>query len=152
MGCCSLPPSPHHSPLPLLFFSNLYYCSTLRRFHRSAAEKILQEVLEEKMAFCNERDKKGRLSFAWDSEACHEMISEIVGDCQKKVVDMMRTQSEGDPRYKFVVQASMGENQNQMVRNASRCLWDDKTDNCASAQWTNGKVYAVAMCFALYYE
>lgn len=104
------------------------------------------------MTFCNERDKKGRLAFTWDSESCQEIVTEIVGDCQKKVVEMMKTQSEGDPRYKFVFQASMGENQNQMVRNASRCLWDFETDNCASASWTNGKTYAVAMCFALYYE
>ena len=104
------------------------------------------------MTIADERDKKGRLSFSWDSDACQEIVSEIVGDCQKKVVEMMRTQSEGDPRYKFVVQASMGENQNQMVRNASRCLWDAEIDNCASASWSNPKIYAVVQCFALYYE
>lgn len=57
-----------------------------------------------------------------------------------------------EPRYKFIFQATMGENHNQMIRNASRCLWDSTTDNCASASWTNGRVYAVATCFALYYE
>ena len=56
------------------------------------------------------------------------------------------------PRYKLVFQASFGENLGQMVRSASRCLWDAETDNCASASWSNARVYAVAMCFALYYE
>ena len=56
------------------------------------------------------------------------------------------------PRFKFVFQASMGENHSQMIRNASRCLWDAEIDNSASASWTNGRVYAVASCFALYYE
>ena len=56
------------------------------------------------------------------------------------------------PRYKVVFQATMGENHSQMIRNASRCLWDAEFDNCASASWTNGRVYAVASCFALYYE
>ena len=46
----------------------------------------------------------------------------------------------------------MGENHSQMVRNASRCLWDATTDNCASEYWTNGRVYCVVTCFALYYE
>ena len=65
---------------------------------------------------------------------------------------MKAANNDAPPRYKFVFQASMGENNNQMIRNASRCLWDDKEDNCASASWSNGRVYAVAMCFALYYE
>ena len=105
------------------------------------------------MAFTNERDKKGRLSFVWDPELSQEIVTEITGDCQKKVIAMMQEQDAGNPpRYKFVFQASMGENHNQMVRNASRCLWDSEIDNCASASWSNGRVYAVAMCFALYYE
>ena len=56
------------------------------------------------------------------------------------------------PRYKLVFQATMGENNQQMIRHASRCLWDVDVDNCASASWSNGRVYAVAMCFALYFE
>ena len=122
-----------------------------RSFRRSGAERILREVLEEKMAFTNERDKKGRLSFVYNSDDSGETIREIVEDCQNKVIAMMKAQA-GPPRYKFVFQATMGENHQQMVRNASRCLWDSEIDNCASAYWTNGRVYAVATCFALYYE
>ena len=57
-----------------------------RSFRRSAATKILTEVLEEKMAFTNERDKKGRLSFVYNSDDSAETIREIVEDCQKKVI------------------------------------------------------------------
>ena len=38
------------------------------------------------MAFTNERDKKGRLSFVYNSEEAEEAIREIVEECQKKVV------------------------------------------------------------------
>ena len=38
------------------------------------------------MAFTNERDKKGRLSFVYNSDDSGETIREIVEDCQKKVV------------------------------------------------------------------
>ena len=127
------------------------HAHTCDRFRRSATEKILAAVLEEKMAFTNERDKKGRLSFVYNSDDSGETIREIVEDCQNKVIAMMKAQA-GPPRYKFVFQATMGENHQQMVRNASRCLWDSAMDNCASASWTNGRVYAVATCFALYYE
>jgi hypothetical protein len=65
----------------------------------------------------------------------------------------MRTaNNDQPPRYKLIFQATMGENQQQLVRSASRCLWDPKYDNVASASWNNPKIYAVVMCFALYYE
>ena len=38
------------------------------------------------MAFTNERDKKGRLSFVYNSDDSAETIREIVEDCQKKVI------------------------------------------------------------------
>ena len=64
----------------------------------------------------------------------------------------MREKTDAPPRYKFVFQASFGENLGHMVRSASRCLWDEDTDNCASATWSNERVYVVVMCFALYFE
>ena len=140
---------------PVKVYENTYIMkpSEAQRFKRSAAEKVLHEVLEEKMAFTNERDKKGRLSFVYNSDDSGETIREIVEDCQKKVIAQMRAaNNDQPPRYKFVIQATMGENHSQMIRNASRCLWDSEIDNCASAYWTNGRVYAVATCFALYYE
>jgi hypothetical protein len=42
------------------------------------------------MAFTNERDKKGRLSYVYNSEDSAETIREIVEDCQKKVVGEYR--------------------------------------------------------------
>ena len=38
------------------------------------------------MAFTNERDKKGRLSFIYNSDDSGETIREIVEECQKLVV------------------------------------------------------------------
>jgi len=105
------------------------------------------------MAYTNERNAKGRLTWVYDSLDARDVIQEIVADCQKKVVARMTADNfDQKPRYKLVFIASMGENHSQMVRNASRCLWDPAEDGCASATWTNGRVYAVATCFALYYE
>jgi len=140
---------------PIKVYENTYIMkpTDAQRFKRSEAAKLLQEVLDKKMEFTNERDKKGRLSYVFSQEDAAEVIAEIVQDSQKAVVAKMReSNNDQPPRYKLVFQASFGENMGQMVRSASRCLWDAETDNCASASWSNGRVYAVAMCFALYYE
>ena len=62
------------------------HAHTCDRFRRSATEKILAAVLEEKMAFTNERDKKGRLSFVYNSDDSGETIREIVEACQQQVI------------------------------------------------------------------
>ena len=41
------------------------------------------------------------------------------------------------PRFKLICQASVGENNGQSLRMASRCLWDVEIDNCATSTWTN---------------
>jgi hypothetical protein len=83
------------------------------------------------------------------------------------------------PRYKLIFQALVGENNNQALRIASRCLWDKDLDHCATATFSNvrarepppraspprarprptppsprpqGRVYATALCFALFFE
>lgn len=148
--------------------------------------KILDEILKEKLEFCEERDKKGRLSYTFNSEEANMVVGEIVEEAQKRVTAAMRAQSNDQPpRYKLVFHAQFGENLQHMVRSASRCLWDAEHDNSASASWSNvrrppprcaapracraapapptsprlvhrthaqPKVYAVAMCFAMYYE
>ena len=66
------------------------------------------------------------------------MIRDIVEECQKRVhADMKEAINGAHPRYKLVFHAYVGENNGQMIRTASRCLWDTDTDNCASASWTN---------------
>ena len=41
------------------------------------------------------------------------------------------------PRYKIVVQVTLGQMKDQGVRVASRCLWDTQTDNYASVEYSN---------------
>lgn len=143
---------------PIKVYENTYHMapSESQRFKRSMANKIMLEVIEQKMEFynVNERDpKKNRLTYTFNSDEANVIISEIVEECQKRVIAAMRADNNDQPpRYKLVFQATFGENSGQMVRCASRCLWDADNDNCASASWSNARVYAVAMCFALYYE
>lgn len=41
------------------------------------------------------------------------------------------------PRYKIIVQATVGQLKDQGIRIASRCLWDVGTDNYTSVSYTN---------------
>jgi len=44
------------------------------------------------------------------------------------------------PRYKVVVQCTVGELKDQGVRIASRCLWDTANDNYTSVSYKNVSV------------
>ena len=41
------------------------------------------------------------------------------------------------PRYKIIVQVTLGQMKDQGVRVASRALWDTATDNYASVEYAN---------------
>jgi len=136
---------------PVKIYENTYVLpEDAKRFKKSAAEQIMKEVLEEKLAYTNERDKKGRLAFTYDPEEIADLCRDISAECIEKIKE--NNSEFGLPRFKLICQASVGENNAQSMRNISRCLWDPDIDRCATATWTNSRVYAVAMCFALYYE
>jgi hypothetical protein len=44
------------------------------------------------------------------------------------------------PRYKIIVQTSIGQQRDQGIRIASRCLWDVSTDNYTTVSYTNVSV------------
>ena len=41
------------------------------------------------------------------------------------------------PRYKVVIQTTIGQLRDQGIRVASRCLWDLSTDNYSAVNYTN---------------
>jgi tctex1 domain-containing protein 2 len=53
-------------------------------------------------------------------------------------------------RYKIIVQTVIGQNADQGVRIASRCLWDPTTDNYVSATYTNATCFCNILVFACY--
>lgn len=54
------------------------------------------------------------------------------------------------PRYKIVVQVTIGQKKDQGVCLTSRCLWATSTDNYASATYQNEFIWASAIVFGLY--
>ena len=54
------------------------------------------------------------------------------------------------PRYKLIVQVTLGQRKDQGVRITSRCLWDTSTDNYTSVNYQNAHVWVSALVFGLY--
>ena len=48
------------------------------RFKVGRAKAIMDAVLVEKLAFTNDRDKKGRLAWTYDAEECRELSQAIL--------------------------------------------------------------------------
>ena len=51
------------------------------------------------------------------------------------------------PRYKIIVQVTIGELKDQGIRVASRCLWDVSTDNYTSVSYTNVSSYRLNLTY-----
>ena len=54
------------------------------------------------------------------------------------------------PRYKVIVQVTIGQMKDQGVKITSRSLWDTSTDNYATVCFQNEHIWASAIVFGLY--
>ena len=86
------------------------------RFYPSQAKKLMEEILAKELTN-QEYDEDDALEW-----------SKNISDKVREAVSALNL-----PRYKIVVQTSVGQVLDQGIRIASRCLWDTSTDNYASA-------------------
>eukprot|EP00794_Sanderia_malayensis_P008256 gene8256-9138_t len=56
------------------------------------------------------------------------------------------------PRFKYVCSVTIGQNENQGIKMASRYLWDARRDNWFQSELSYKNVFVVATVFALYFE
>lgn len=92
-------------------------CLPTARFRRKHVSRIISECLAKELEGkeFDEADAK-----QWATQVADAVRARIGAECRF-------------PRYKLVVQAFVGQQRLQDVRIASRCLWDNDTDNHASA-------------------
>jgi hypothetical protein len=83
---------------------------------------------------------------AWNGE--EEAVWAV--DITDQIKDRVRAM--GFDRYKIVCQVVLGQNKQQGVRVASRCLWDTETDNFASYTFDSDAMFCTAMVFGCYTE
>ena len=103
------------------------------RFHPSEVRAIADRVVKAEL--------QGK---TYDEEEAKEWSMNIADTIREEVKKL------NIPRYKVVVQVTIGQMKDQGVRVASRCLWDTAVDNYASVSYKTQNLWASAMVFGLY--
>ena len=104
------------------------------RFYPSVAKEIASKALEAELTGQTYDEEEARMWSLNISDTIRQQIQE----------KMSKT------RYKIVVQTTIGQQSDQAIRVASRCLWDPSVDNYASATYSNETIFAHSMIFCLY--
>lgn len=104
-------------------------------FKTTAVEKKTYEVLENELKTTRyDANTAGRI-------ACR--LSNIVKN-EIKSLNM--------PRHRLICQVVITEVRGQDMEAASRCLWDDKSDNYACVSYKNDTLLAIAMVYGVYMD
>ena len=113
------------------------------RFSPSKAKTIAKEILV------------GELDGKVDETSVENWadFGDELENLSKDIADMIKErciQSLNIPRYKILVQVTIGQMKDQGVKITSRCLWDTATDNYATVSFQNQHIWASAIVFGLY--
>lgn len=122
---------------PKVRLENTYRMSPSEKQHFSSckAETLIHEVLESQLS--------GQTYSASKAPALVAGLSERV----KAAVKGLHCE-----RHKLIANVVVGPVKEQGMVVASRCLWDSSTDISSTASYNNGKIFAIATVFAVYYE
>jgi hypothetical protein len=77
-------------------------------------------------------------------------VNELVKDISRSIHHLMKNFQL--PRYKIIIQTVIGQKNEQLLRIASRCLWDPKTDNMLSVNYETKDMIALLNVYAVYFE
>ena len=106
-----------------------------KRFIPKEVEDIIKEVLD---AYLH--------NVRYDANSCSRLSQDMCAIIKGKVKELNYN------RYKIVVQVMLGQDSEQSVHVASRCLWNHGTDNFAAATYRNSYIYAVGTVYGVYLE
>ena len=76
-----------------------------------------------------------------------------VEELSKDIADKIKEKCKEElnlPRYKLIVQVTIGQKKDQGARVTSRCLWDTSTDRYASTSYQNAHVWVSVLVFGMY--
>ena len=106
-----------------------------QKFDPNAVKAVVDAIFDEQIV---------KKSIQWDEEECRELSLDLCDEIKERVKAL------NFPRYKIIVQVSVGENKRQGVLVTSRCLWNTSTDNYASVSFKNDHIWANAIVFGCY--
>ena len=105
------------------------------KFKPGAVRHVIKEVLEE----CLDGEK-------YNPTQCRNLTQMLTDLIKCRVKEL------GFPRYKYVVNVTLGQDCKQGVQLVSRSLWNNDTDRFAEAFYEKDGLFAVATCYAIYFE
>ncbi len=120
-GVATPPPPLSHDPVVQLLPTYALRPAEAEKFIAAAAQRVAEKVLAGTL-----RGKK------YDPAKVGEWANGIADEVKNGV-----RAGQAIPRYKVVVQVTLGEMRDQGVHVASRCLWEPTTDNHAAASFKN---------------
>lgn len=122
---------------PKVLYENTYKLQPERKFHSSAAQRVINEQLETYLK-----------SETYDPNASAQMTKTLAQIIKDAVKDLKYD------RYKIVCVVTIGEllNGDVGIMQASRCVWDTNWDTFASGIYKNKTLYGVATVYAVYQE
>ena len=82
----------------------------------------------------------------YNASRCSKLADDLCSDIRRKTKEL------NFDRYKIVVQVYVGQDTDQSVHMASRCLWNPGTDMFATATYRNNSLYAIAVVYGLFLE
>lgn len=113
------------------------------KFYPSKVKLIAKEILEGALeGKVDEKWVDEWADFGEEFEALSKDVSDKIKERCKATLDI--------PRYKLIVQVTIGQMKDQGVKITSRCLWDTATDNYATASFQNQHIWASAIVFGMY--
>ncbi|CAK8675879.1 dynein light chain Tctex-type 5-B-like [Clavelina lepadiformis] len=116
-------------------YQNTYKLDPDQRFETAKVQAITEQVLLD-----NLEDVEYNVA-----EARH--LTKTISDKILKAVKHL-----GYTRHKIIAIVNIGQLRDQGIRLGSRCLWDTKRDNSATASYEGKTLWANATVFGVYYE
>jgi len=76
----------------------------------------------------------------------HSDLAKTIADkCKEALKDLKK-----DARYKFMVQVTVGQNNGQGFRSASRHFWDEDTDDVVHFSAVTDQKFVLVVAYAIY--
>ncbi|XP_033741286.1 tctex1 domain-containing protein 1-A-like [Pecten maximus] len=104
-------------------------------FQTKMIEAISKEVMEETLD-----------NVKYNSSLCNRLVCDISQMIKNKVRGLNMA------RYRLVVHVFIGQSNDQSMQMASRCVWDDSTDNFSTYTYKNDSLVAVTSVYGVYLE
>ena len=123
------------SAVGLLQREPTYRMEPKKPFDRSSVEKIIKEILEDRLE-----------NFRYSPKFSSTMIKVITEEIKERVklLDF--------DRYKIICVITLAQKNDQGLMISSRCNWDKKTDNYASYTYSNPNIICSASVYGVYRE